>query len=67
VVGSFPVTRFFDLFECPGQILHGSLSVRIAANGQCYLYLSNFVLFVLHLLRMGELRDGRVRSKVDSS
>ena len=64
-MGSFLFAGLFNLFECPNQILHSGFGVSVAANGHWDPFVSNSILFVPHLLRMGEMRRRRT-AKVKS-
>ena len=62
MVGSLLVAGLFNIFERPSQMLDSSLGVGIAVNSHGTLLLSNCILFVSYLPRMGKcMSEGRLR------
>jgi len=57
MVGSLLVAGLFDIFERPSQILDSSLDVGIAVNGHGTQLVSNCILSVFYLRRMGEMHE----------
>jgi hypothetical protein len=58
VARSILIAGFFDMFECPDQILHGSLSVSIVVIGHWNVR-NGFGSVRPRLLRMGEMHQQR--------
>lgn len=68
MVDSFLVSGLFDFFECPNQILDSGLGDSMGANGHYRSFVSSSDLFVLPLLRMGQMHQRKEpRSSTDVS